>query len=424
MRMGHARPGADEAGLEVSSCLSAVAGWHAGRPSPQRAHGRQQLKCCRQVKLKRAFFYVQHLLGIGHLRRTAAIANATAARGVEVTLASGGLRVPDLNLHGVRFVQLPSAAAADLSFKSLVDEHRIPVDDEWKSKRRELLLDAWHAAQSQALVIQLFPFGRRQSRFELAPLLEAAAGRQRRPLIVCSVRDILGGGQGNPERQDEMLEAFQRFFDRVLVHGDESIIPFSRTFRHADAIAEKLAYSGYIVEGDDSSACSRKAAQDDSGEVVVSAGGGAVGSVLLETAIRAREFSALANRTWRVLCGVHTPAAELDRLAAIAARTRAGAVLVEPARADFPRLLANCAVSVSQAGYNTMGETSLAGARSVVVPFSGGGETEQSLRAREFESLGLTTVVTEEDLSAQSLSAAIDRAARRPRPSKERIDLG
>ena len=372
---------------------------------------------------QRAFFYVQHLLGIGHLRRTATLANAVAARGVDVTLVSGGSPVPNLDLRGIRFVQLPPAAAADLTFKSLMDEWRNPVDGEWKSKRRELLLDAWRASDAHALVIELYPFGRRQMRFELDPLLEAALAAPHRPLILSSVRDILGGGQGNSARQDGMLEVFERCFDRVMVHGDEAVVPFSRTFRHARRIASRLDYTGYIVDDGNSDSEYATPANGDSGEVLVSAGGGAVGVALLESAIRARGLSTLAHRTWRILCGVNAPASEFDRLAGIASATAPGEVIVERARDDFRQLLAKCAVSVSQAGYNTMLEVVQAEARSVVVPFSAGGETEQGVRARAFEALGLTTVVMEEQLSPQALARAIDEAAHRPRPSKAGVDL-
>ncbi|MCH8110355.1 MAG: glycosyl transferase, partial [Proteobacteria bacterium] len=43
---------------------------------------------------RRVFFYVQHLLGIGHLRRAATITRAMAARGLDVTVASGGSEIP------------------------------------------------------------------------------------------------------------------------------------------------------------------------------------------------------------------------------------------------------------------------------------------------------------------------------------------
>ena len=71
----------------------------------------------------------------------------------------------------------------------------------------------------------------------------------------------------------------------------------------------------------------------------------------------------------------------------------------------------------------TMLDIIQAGARSVDVPFSGGGETEQGLRARAFEDLGLTTMVAEDDLTPQRLASAIDLAAHRPPASQDRVDL-
>ena len=88
---------------------------------------------------------------------------------------------------------------------------------------------AWRACAAQVLVLELFPFGRRQMRFELLPLLEAAVGQRPRPLIVCSVRDILGGQRGS-QRQAEGLAVFERYFDRVMVHGDPEVVPFGRSF--------------------------------------------------------------------------------------------------------------------------------------------------------------------------------------------------
>ena len=92
-------------------------------------------------------------------------------------------------------------------------------------------------------------------------------------------------------------------------------------------------------------------------------------------------------------------------------------------RPDFTRLLANCALSISQAGYNTLLETVQAGARAVAVPFAGGAETKQALRARCFAERGLLEVLEESALSPQALAAAADRAAIRPLPARDRIDL-
>jgi predicted glycosyltransferase len=363
--------------------------------------------------------YVQHLLGIGHLKRAATLARALAADGMQVTLASGGAVVPGMTVDKVNFVQLPPASAADLSFKVLLDEAGHPVDDAWKRRRSAALLDAWRAADAQVLVIELFPFGRRQMRFELLPLLELAASGPRRPVIACSVRDILGGTK-SAERQQESLDLVQRYFDGVLVHGDPAVIGFERTFPPAARIAEKLHYTGYLVDAPGAHAGAHTG-REGANEVIVSAGGGAVGERLLETAIEAKPLSALHSLTWRVLAGGNLPQAAAERLARLA--QRAGGIVLEKSRPDFTTLLPNCALSISQAGYNTLLETVQAGARAVAVPFAGGAETEQALRARCFAERGLLEVLEESALTPRALAAAVDRAAARPRPAGSGIDL-
>jgi predicted glycosyltransferase len=349
----------------------------------------------------RVFFYVQHLLGIGHLKRAATLAHGLRAAGFEVTLASGGEQV-----EGVPVLQLPPARS-DSSFRNLFDEHGKPVDDAWKRRRTEALLSAYQASKADALLIELFPFGRRQMRFELIPLLEAANAGPRRPLVVCSVRDLI---QPNPAREEEAAKRFERYFDRLLVHGDPRVATFERTFGQASRLAGRLFYTGYVVED-------APRDQDDTGkdEVLVSAGGGAVGRRLLETALEARALTSLRERTWRILAGPN--AKELDSL-------KGEGVIVERARDDFTLRLRNCVLSVSQAGYNTVMETLQARARAVLVPFAAGGESEQTLRAKLLVGRGLAEMLEEHELTPATLAAALDRAAARPRPAAGAVDLG
>ena len=369
----------------------------------------------------RVLLYVQHLLGIGHLKRAMTLARALAAGGLEVTVVSGGCEVPELAVEGIRTVQLPPASAADLTFKNLVGATGTPIDDDWKQQRREALLTVYREIDPQVLLIELFPFGRRQMRFELLPLLDTAIGASRRPLVVSSVRDIGAAGQREPSREKLTLGLVERYIDRVLVHSDPELIRFERTFAYSDQIADKIHYTGFVVE--------RRAADDPDteagkAEVIVSAGGGAVGRVLIETALHARPFSTLANRTWRVLLGISASPADAGVIEALAGRIGGGRVVIERMRDDFTTLLRNCAVSVSQAGYNTTMEILDAGARAVVVPFAGGGETEQALRAKILAEQGRLLVVEESALSPEALAAAIDRAALGPWPKRGVIDLG
>ena len=106
----------------------------------------------------------------------------------------------------------------------------------------------------------------------------------------------------------------------------------------------------------------------------------------------------------------------------ITRRDGPGGVIVEPARPDFPALLAACTLSISQGGYNTVVETLQARAPAVIVPFSAGGESEQTLRAELLAERGLVEVVSEAELTAQSLATAINSLQHKKRPV-DSVDL-
>ncbi|MCA8929775.1 MAG: glycosyltransferase [Alphaproteobacteria bacterium] len=354
-------------------------------------------------------FWVQHLLGIGHLKRTATLARALARSGFAVTVVSGGFPVPGLRLDGAGFMQLPPVRAVDVYFKDLRTEGDRPIDDAWRETRRTALMAAAETIRPDIVLTELFPFGRRQLAFELEPFLTEM--RARGVLVACSVRDILVEPP-KPERLLEMLERTERLFDLVLVHGDPDLVPFEETFPHKERIGDRLAYTGYVVEEPIAAA-----GRDGEGEVIVSAGGGAVSEPLLRAALAAKPLSRARDLPWRLLCGAGIGEAAVRDLQRLADAD----TVVEPARPDFPGLLARGRLSVSQAGYNTIMDVLAAGIPGVVVPYAGGLESEQTLRARRLAERGVLHVVNEADLTPERLAAGIDRALAAPPGSLDRL---
>lgn len=354
----------------------------------------------------RVFFYAQHLLGIGHMMRAAALTRAMRHAGMEVTVVSGGFEAAGADFGDARIVRLPPVRAADASFSLLVGADGLPVGDAWRGKRRAALLDAFRAADPDLVLIEMFPFGRRQFRFELIPLLDAALGRAR---IVCSLRDVLVA-KPDRSRDSAIVEIVRRYFDAVLVHGDPNFIRLDETFPAASEIAGRLHYTGYVAAEPPSEGAHPE-------EVVVSAGGGAAGGGLMRAALAAHPLSAQAFLPWRLLTGPNMPAEDRAALAA------PPGVTVETMRPDFRERLAAAAVSVSQAGYNTVTDLLVSRARSVLVPFAAHGQTEQAFRARRLAERGWALVVEEDGLAPKRLAAAIDRAAAGNRPRPEGISL-
>ncbi len=350
--------------------------------------------------------YVQHLLGIGHLQRAALLAKALDRNGFSVVLVSGGGPVDGLDIGAAGFVQLPPLRTRDESFSELLDHSGRAIDDAWKAARCARLLALYRALEPRALLIEMFPFGRRQMRFELLPLLEAAAQSTPRPQVLCSLRDVLTRNR-RPEKTAWMLDTFAHYFDLALVHGDPDFLPLERSFPEAAGIAAKLRYTGYVVEATPAS----DAGTDGTGEAIVSTGGGAVAGPLIEAALAARALSPLAEAPWRFLIGPNMAEAAFRDLVA---RPSAG-VIIERARPDFRSLLARARLSISQAGYNTVLEVLAAGVPAVVVPFAAGSETEQSLRAGLLAERGALTLVEAAALTPASLAAAITAALARGR---------
>ncbi len=355
-------------------------------------------------------FYVQYLLGIGHLQRALRIAEALAHNGIAVTLVCGGEPVALPRDSAIRFVQLTPVRARDARFE-LVDGAGRPIDDALRQGRRAALLAAFAAVRPDAVILEGFPFARRAFRFELEPLIAAVGAATPRPRLICSVRDIVVM-RDDPQRHREIALRVRRDFDAVLVHGDPLFIPFDASFPAAPEIADRVIYTGYV--GPRAASTGAAAITD---EVVVSAGGGAAGRALLRAALGARRSGCLAGLTWRLLAGTNLPEADF---AALCAEAPAG-VVVERFRRNLVGLLQGCHVSVSQAGYNTVLDILAARAHAVLVPFAATRETEQLVRAERLAALGAVELVRDSELSPASLAAAIERAASR-RPATVAID--
>lgn len=358
----------------------------------------------------RVFFYVQHLLGIGHLARASRISQALADDGFDVTMVTGGTQVAGFPGPGIRHVALPAVVAGDAGFSGLADLDGNPVDDAFKARRREMLLAAFRAARPDVVVIEAFPFGRRQVRFELIPLLDEIATMEKRPIVLSSLRDILQE-RAKPGRDEESVALVRDRFDAVLVHGDPGFARIGDSFPLAGQIADKVIYTGLVAAPPPQPAAERF-------DILVSAGGGAVGAALNEAAIAAARTLPQALR-WCVIAGPNLPQAAFEATVESAPEN----VSVVRFRADFPSLLTAARLSVSQAGYNTVCDILRAGCRAVFVPFTAGGETEQTARAMRLERLGLAGVVAERALTPQSLTAAIQTALDSPVQPVPPLDL-
>lgn len=349
----------------------------------------------------RVLIWVTHLLGTGHLYRMLELSAALEKAGATVCIMSGGVPVTGMSVATSEFRQIPAVKSADAAFSGLVTQQGTPVSQFFMDNRKFVVREICSTFRPTVIVTELYPFGRRKFRHEIAELLNYAKANQGIS-VVCSVRDILQP-PSKPERGTETQAVLEDYYDAVLVHGDKEVAELEESFPLDRPLTIPVQYTGYIVRNVDTPTVS--AGQN---EILVSAGGGAVGMRLFAVCIDAAEKIAQgglqADLRWRILVGQKTGSADFQSLKE---RERPG-LIIERARPEFPRMLEQCRLSISQAGYNTVAETLAGGSRCILIPFEGdGGEKEQLMRAQKLEATRRASVITENQLTADNLSAAI-----------------
>ena len=343
---------------------------------------------------------VTHLLGTGHLKRCINLAQAFAAAGHTVTLASGGYPVSQFNTDAVSVVQLPPLASDGTNFKRLLTPDGSVANEAYLASRKDALCELVQTHRPALLITELFPFGRRILRDEFIALLQTARALPTPAITLASVRDIL-----SPPSSEKKVRATEEiihtYYEGVLVHSNEHSTPLEKSWPVSAELSDKLMYTGYVAPG----LQVNRGSSVGHDEIVVSAGGGAVGRHVFETAIEAACLT--DNTKWRLLVGGLEAAAEVIRLQQLDV---ASSVLIETAREDFRELLCHAACSVSLCGYNTAVDLLQTGTPAVLIPFDEGGETEQVLRAESLSTMPSFELLLAKDLSAQSLVDSIAKA--------------
>jgi predicted glycosyltransferase len=352
----------------------------------------------------RILYYVQHLLGVGHVFRTMRIVSVLVKRGFHVDLIYGGEQLPNFDDCGARVHFLPSLMSSKGDFSNLLAEDGQTATEEYKTHRRDKLLAILAKSIPDIIVTEAFPFGRRQMHFELLPLMDAAKALPAPPLVFSSVRDILQEGN-KPKKDRQTLELVNRYFDGVLVHGDPGLVRLEATYPFAGEIAERTFYTGIVTPKIDGTVT-------DIFDVVVSAGGGLLGKELIFSAAQAKPASILKDARWCILTGPYLEPADHQKLSDIAGSD----IELKTFIPDLHRTLAAAQLSISLAGYNTVADIMAAGCRAVIAPQWNDKETEQLRRAELLSQRGLVEMIGHREKNAAALVAAIGRVLSRPAP--------
>ncbi len=338
----------------------------------------------------RLLFYCQHVLGMGHLVRSREIVKGLGE--FDVWFINGGEPVDGFAFPPeVRVVQLPPVRS-DAEFRA------IDAGELVQEQRRGMLLRLLEEVDPDAVLIEMFPFGRRKFAFELVPLLEEIRQRGNRTKVISSVRDILVSKRDQARHEEQACRLLNEYFDLVLVHSDPRFQQLGETFLRAADLRCRVEYTGFVTEPADLPPA----------RIIASAGGGRIGFPLLDAAVRAcREIATAPRHELHVFTGPYLPEDEFQALLEMAAACPW--IRVERYAPDFVQRLASADLLISMAGYNTCMNVLTTGVRAIVLPFTGNQNEEQSIRAHKLAGLGCLSVLEPCDLEPELLAARIRR---------------
>jgi predicted glycosyltransferase len=366
--------------------------------------------------------YCQYVWGMGHLFRSVELARALSDH--RVILVAGGQTVAlDLPRH-IECVRLPPLFMDEL-FTGLISGIPGRSVEAIQHERRQALTALFERARPEIFIVELYPFGRSAFAFELEPLLSEIRRNAYGPVrTVCSIRDVLVEKRDPRAYEERVVESLNRWFDLLLIHSDERLLPLGDTFGRCKDIRIPMLYTGFVAPQPDREHARALRREWDlrSGakKVVASCGGGRSGYRLLKSVLSA--CARLMKRRPLQLAAFTGPFMPDDEFDDLQARAGEG-IVVRRFTSRFLEVLSAADLSISLAGYNTCMNLLTTGVPALVLPYRR--QREQPLRVEKLLPFLPLQVLEEQDLDVGRLMEAIERGwtlSRRTAPVPVRLD--
>lgn len=363
---------------------------------------------------RRILIFPQNLSGAGHLVRALEVARSLSPEN-EVYLANGGLPVPrpQSGTDSVRRLELPPVHRTVDGLDSVAPELSLT---ECLRKRKEVLRAFVQQTRPDFVLIEHFPFAKWVLYDEFIDLINAARNSNPSVRVICLVRDVLRPVPDDPQhlwKGDVALDVLRTYFDGIFVCSDADFIRIDEFVPWGQRIDIPVKYAGYVSEKAPGTSVASGQPQ-----VLLSSGGDGW-LPLVRYAVECWEQVARQIDEFRltIMLPLHNQERAAELLSGASPRS---AITVLPFATDFLTRLHAADLSISQSGYNTATNLLETRKRAILVPHPD--RSDQTPRAARFHERGLATMISPQDLTAESLAATICRVLNQP-PPQHNIDL-
>lgn len=378
----------------------------------------------RYNKPLRFLLYCHDTYGLGHLRRTLALAAhfTRTLPHAQVLIVTGAPLAHAFTLPPrVDYVKLPAvtkqqngtytARSLNIDFLTLRD------------LRATLLRETALAYQPDVFLVDHAPQGMKR---EVLPTLTMLRAQMPHCLRVLGLRDIIDDGNSvrHTWQQEGIYHTLATGYDLILVYGSQAFYDVAQEYQLPSSIP--VRYCGYLdhtFTGAEPSEQLPTITRSPSEQplVVVTAGGGGDGFPLLYTYLSGLQTVAEPPMKSIVITGPLMHEDEQRTLHALAASLPEDTVQIKVFVADSIALFRSADLVVSMAGYNTTSELLALRQRMLLVPRTIP-RLEQYERATRLAQYGLAQFISPDELTPAYLLSCVQHALHLPRPQSTYLD--
>ena len=365
--------------------------------------------------------YSHDTYGLGHIRRTMAIAAHLLGPRINILILTGSPIAGRFSFpEHIDFVRIPGM------IKKTNDEY-LPLSIKINARhaldiRKNIITATAKTFQPQLFIVDKEPLGLRK---EVLPTLKWLQRCRPGTRAILGLRDIMDDAATIKQdwREKGVYEILQNLYAEIWVYGNREFYDPIDEYDIAESISQKMYFTGYIprkIPGPEAVRNMRKelGVKPDEKLVVVTTGGGGDGYAVMRTYVSMLESAAKPLPFKSVL--ITGPFMPKNKRRKIFKRARKQGVRGYHFYRQMEKIFAAADLVVCMGGYNSLCEILSQGTPSLVIPREAP-RKEQLIRAQAFKRHGLVDYIPWGELTPQILQQKILSFLEAPETYQEAI---